>query len=117
MVTSIRIALSSYSYSYLTLKPFVSLGLLDNSLTTILSEAAIQGFLTIYVFNRDEVVSLMPQPPTWRTRISLLAWPIAFDPSGMGGPTGNICYRWHGSQVHLGTQAPHCDKVEIPAGG
>jgi hypothetical protein len=48
----------------------------------------------------------MPQPPTWRARVSLLVWPIAFDPSGMGGPTGNICYRRHGSQVHLGTQAP-----------
>jgi hypothetical protein len=63
----------------------VSLGLLDNSLSTILSEAVIQDFLTIYVFfNRDEVVSLMPQPPTRRTRVSLLIWPIAFDPSDMG---------------------------------
>jgi hypothetical protein len=24
----------------------------------------------------------------------------------MGGPTGNISYCWHGSQVHLGMQAP-----------
>jgi hypothetical protein len=88
--------------SYLALQPFVSLGLLDNSLTPRL----IQGFLTIYVFNRDEVLSLMPQTPNWRIRISLLVWPIAFDPSGMGGSTGNICYRRHGSQVHLGTQAP-----------
>jgi hypothetical protein len=71
-----------------------------------ISEAVIQGFLTIYVFYRDEVISLMPQPPTWRTRVSLLVWPLAFDPSSMGGPTGNICYRRHGSQVHLGTQAP-----------
>jgi hypothetical protein len=47
----------------------------------------------------------MPQPPTWRARVSLLVWPIAFDPSSMGGPTGNICYRRHGSQVHLGMQA------------
>jgi hypothetical protein len=48
----------------------------------------------------------MPQPPTWRTRVSLLVWRIAFDLSGMGGPTGNICYRQRGSQVHLGMQAP-----------
>jgi hypothetical protein len=41
-------------------------------------------------FYRDEVVSLMPQPPTWRTRISLLVWQIAFDLSCMGGPTGNL---------------------------
>jgi hypothetical protein len=57
-------------------------------------------------FNKDEVVSLTPQPPTWRTRVPFLVWSIAFDPAGMGGPTGNICYRRHGSQVHLGTQAP-----------
>jgi hypothetical protein len=41
----------------------VSLGLLDNSLPPVLSEAVIQGFLTIYVLNRDEVVSLMPPTP------------------------------------------------------
>jgi hypothetical protein len=41
----------------------MSLGLLDNSLpTSDISEAVIQGFVTIYVFYRDEVVSLMPQP-------------------------------------------------------
>jgi hypothetical protein len=60
-------------------------------------------FLNGMFFYRNEVVSLMPQPPTWRTKVSLLVWPIAFDPSGMGGSTGNICYRRHGSQAHLGT--------------
>jgi hypothetical protein len=79
----------------------MSLGLLDDRL---LSDAVIQDFLTIYVFNRDDVVSIMPQPPNWRARVSVLVWPIAFEPPGMGSPTGNICYRRHGSQVHLGTQ-------------
>jgi hypothetical protein len=68
-------------------------------------------------FYRNEVVSLMPQPPTWRTRVSLLVWPIASDPSGMGGPTGNICYRRHGSQAHLGTQAPPLRQSRDTSGG
>lgn len=38
--------------------------------------------------------------------ISLFVWPVAFDTSGMRGPAGNICYRQHGSQVHLNTQTP-----------
>jgi hypothetical protein len=52
----------------------MSLGLLDNSLPTPsdISEAVIRGFLTISVFYRDEVVSLMPQPPPWRARVSSL---------------------------------------------
>jgi hypothetical protein len=44
----------------------------------------------------------MPQPPIWRTRVFLLVWRIALDPSGMGGPTGNMCYRRHGSQIPAG---------------
>jgi len=31
--------------------------------------------------------SLIHQPPTWRTRVSLLVWVITLDVSGMGGPT------------------------------
>jgi hypothetical protein len=130
----------SSSSSYLALQPFVSLGLLDNSLPTIsvlcllppschfmpccpyldpsdVSEAIIQGFLTVCFFYRNEVVSLMSQPPTWRTRVSLLVWPIAFDPSGMGGPTSNICYRRHDSQAHLGTQAPPLRESRDTSGG
>jgi hypothetical protein len=52
----------------------MSLGLLDNSLPTSsdISEAVIRGVLTIYALYRDEVVSLMPQPLTWRARVSSL---------------------------------------------
>jgi hypothetical protein len=59
----------------------------------------------------------MPQPPTWRTRVSLLVWPIAFDPSGMGGPTSNKCYRRHGSQAHFDTQAPPLRQSSDTSGG
>jgi hypothetical protein len=40
---------------------------------------------------RWEVVSLSPnpQPPTWRTRVSLLVWIIPFVLSGKGGPTSS----------------------------
>jgi hypothetical protein len=59
----------------------------------------------------------MPQPPNWRAWVFLFVWPIAFDPSSMGGPTGNICYRRHGSQVHLGTQAPPLQQSSDTRGG
>jgi hypothetical protein len=31
----------------------------------------------------------MPQPPTWRTRVSLFVWVITFNMSGMGGPASS----------------------------
>jgi hypothetical protein len=31
----------------------------------------------------------MPQPPTWRTRVSLFVWVITFNLSGMGGPASS----------------------------
>jgi hypothetical protein len=52
------------------------------------------GFLTISLFYGDAVVNPMPQPPTWRTRVSLFVWVITFDLSSMGGPTSS-------SQDHL----------------
>jgi hypothetical protein len=61
----------------------VCLGLLDDLNSIII------GFLTILLFYGDGVVSPMPQPPTWRTRVSLLVWVIIFDLSGMGGPASN----------------------------
>ena len=30
-----------------------------------------------------------PQPPTWRTRVSLLVWSFLFGPSGLGDPAGS----------------------------
>jgi hypothetical protein len=90
------------SSSSLALQPLVSLGLLDDSLPSVSvlcllptsCHSVSQGCLTVYIFYRDEVVSLMPQPPICRTRVSLLFSRIAFDLfSIMGGPTGNISYR------------------------
>jgi hypothetical protein len=60
-----------------------------------MSEAVIQDFLAVYVLLQGWGCRLMSQFPTWRTRVSVLVWRIAFNPSGMGGPTGNICYHRH----------------------
>jgi hypothetical protein len=46
-------------------------------------------FLIILLFYGDGVVSPMPQPPTWRTRVSLFDWVITFDLSGMGDPASS----------------------------
>ena len=53
-----------------------------------------------------ELSAPTPNPPTWRTRVSLFVWVITIDLSGMGGPSSSICYRPHSSQDHVTTQAP-----------
>jgi hypothetical protein len=53
----------------------------------------------MYFLHMDEAVS-------WKAGVSLLMWPIALDPSGMGGHTGNMCYCQHGSRFHLDMEAP-----------
>jgi hypothetical protein len=68
----------SSSSSSLALQPSVCLGLLDDKISIII------GFLTILLFYGDGVVSPIPQPPTWRTSVSLFVWVITFDLSGMG---------------------------------
>jgi hypothetical protein len=62
----------------------VCLGLLDD-----FYEVIIIGFLTILLFYGDGFVSPVPQPPTWRTRVSLFVWIITFDLSGMGDPASS----------------------------
>ena len=57
------------------------------------------------------------QPPTWRTRISLLVWVITLDLSGMGGPTISIHYRQHSSGVRMTTQAPPLHQSRDTFGG
>lgn len=52
-------------------------------------EAIAIAFLALLLFYRDEVVSLTPQPPTWRTRMSLFVWVITFDLSDVGDPTSS----------------------------
>jgi hypothetical protein len=44
-------------------------------------------------FYEPEVVSLMPQPPTMKTRVSLFVWVMTFDLSSVGGTTSSLCYR------------------------
>jgi hypothetical protein len=40
-------------------------------------------------FLQGRVVSPTPNPPTWRTRVSLLVWHLPRNLSGMGGPTSS----------------------------
>ena len=68
--------------------------------------ASAWGFVTIFFFLQGEVVSLMPNPPTWRARVSLFVWVITLDLSGIGGPTSSIGYYQHSSRDHMTTQAP-----------
>ena len=81
-----------YISSSSALQPWVGLGLLLRFRNSI--------------FLRGWVVSLTPNPPTWRTRVSLFVWVITLDLSGMWGPTSSICYYQHNSRDHMTTQAP-----------
>ena len=47
----------------------------------------------------------MPNPPTWRARLSLFVWVITLDLSGTGGPTSSIRYYQHSSRDQIATQA------------
>jgi len=38
-------------------------------------------------FMEVRLLASMPQPPNWRTRLSLSVWVVTFDLSGMGDPT------------------------------
>ena len=51
---------------------------------------------------RDEVVSLKPNPHTWRTRRLPLVWTLLFDlfRHGRAGPARGMNPRWHSSQTH-----------------
>ena len=40
-------------------------------------------------FSRGGVVTPTPNPPTWRTRMSLFVWVITFDLSGLGDPASS----------------------------
>jgi hypothetical protein len=74
-------------------------------------------FRDTYIFLRWEVVSLSPNPPTWRTRVSLLVWIIPFDLSGMSGPTSSYATAGIALRVIWPYEPHHHVKVEIPSGG
>ena len=69
----------------------------------VLASSFFLGFLTLFYG-----VGVYPhaQPPTWRTRVSLLVWVIILDLSGVGGHTSSISYRQHSPRDHVTTQAP-----------
>ena len=51
------------------------------------------------------------QPPTWRTRVHLLVWPLPFDLSAKGDPTSS-----YATGVIGVLKFPYHDKVEVPTG-
>jgi hypothetical protein len=54
----------------------------------------------------------LAQPPTWRTRVSLLAWINPFDLSGLGDPTSS-----YATAGHLTPQAPPLRQSRDTIGG
>jgi hypothetical protein len=72
-------------------------------------------------FLRDGGRQPHAQPPTWRTRVSLLVWHLSRNLSGMG-PYQQLCCRRHSFRVHwytspLTQQQSAFDKVEISLRG
>jgi hypothetical protein len=59
----------------------------------------------------------LAQPPTWRTRLSVLVWIIPFDLSGMGGPTSSYATAGIALRVIWPHKAHHYVKVETPSWG
>jgi len=61
--------------------------------------------------------SLIHQPPTWRTRVSLFVWVITLDVSSMGGPTSSHTTASIGLWIMWPHKPHHYIKVEIPSVG
>jgi hypothetical protein len=76
----------------------------------------ISGFETFVFFT---VIGRQPlaQPPTWRTRISLLVRIIPFDLSGLGDPTSSYATAGIALRVILPRKPHHYVKVETLSGG
>jgi hypothetical protein len=58
----------------------------------------------------------LAQPPTWRTRLSLLVCIIPFELSGMGGPTSSYATAVIPLRVVWPHKPHHYVKVETPSG-
>jgi hypothetical protein len=56
------------------------------------------------------------QPPTWRTRVSLLVWAITFDLSGKGNPTSRYATAGTAFRIIWPRKPRHYVKVETPSG-
>jgi len=65
--------------------PWLFLSLAVGIYYPLLSLGPLAGFLTILLFYGDGVVSPIPQPRNWKTRISLFVCVITFDMFRMGG--------------------------------
>jgi len=61
--------------------------------------------------------SLIHQPPTWRTRVSLFVWVISFNMSGMGGLTSCYITASIGLWIIWSHKPQNYVKVEIPSVG
>jgi hypothetical protein len=59
----------------------------------------------------------MPQPPTWRTRVSLFVWVITFDLSSMEGPASSYATAGIALRIILLRKPHHYVKLEIPSVG
>ena len=56
------------------------------------------------------------QPPTWRTSVPLLVWPLPFDLTAKGDPTSSYTTGGIALRVIGVLKPPYHDKVEAPAG-
>jgi hypothetical protein len=59
----------------------------------------------------------MPNPPTWRTRVSLFIWLLPLDLSRMGDPTSIYATAGIALRVSGALKPHHHDKVETPTVG
>jgi hypothetical protein len=58
-----------------------------------------------------------PQPPTWRTRVSLSVWNLTLDLSGLGDPASSYATAGIALEI-IGARKPHRhDKAVTPRGG
>jgi hypothetical protein len=75
----------------------------------------IPGFETLIFFTVRGRQPLA-QPPTWKTRVSLLVWIIPFDLSGMGGTTSSYATAGIALRVIWPHKPHHYVKVKTPSG-
>jgi hypothetical protein len=77
-----RLMINTANACQSALQPWVSLGLLYNQ-----SSPGVR-FLNKIIFYRMGLLA-HAQPPSWRTRVSLLVWTPPFDLSGLGVSAGS----------------------------
>jgi hypothetical protein len=68
------------------------------------------------LFLRDWDVNPMPNPPTWRTRVSLLVCNLTLNLSGLGDPASSYATVGIALEI-IGARKPHRHKAETLPGG